>query len=201
MSPEIEDEARLDALWRAHAPAVVRYARRRVLPAEVDEVVAETFLVAWRRLDEVPPVPLPWLLGVARGVSANVCRSARRRDALTTRLGRQPPVLPPLTTDLPTPLELALQSLRPDDRELLTLLAWDGLSREEAATALGVSRGTFAVRLHRVRRRVRHLLDGDGEPAPAPPPVAALPARTTARPPASQPTASADTALERTTTP
>lgn len=79
-------EQRLDALWREYAPAVVRYAQRRVLPAEVDEVVAETFLVAWRRLEAVPDYPLPWLLGVARGVSANVRRTARRRDALTDRL-------------------------------------------------------------------------------------------------------------------
>lgn len=84
-------EQRLDELWSEHAPAVVRHARRRVLPAEVDEVVAETFVVAWRRLDDVPVVALPWLLGVARAVSANVRRTARRRDALTDRLAAQVP--------------------------------------------------------------------------------------------------------------
>lgn len=154
-------EERLDDLWRAYASAVVRYARRRVLPAEVDEVVAETFVVAWRRLDDVPENALPWLLGVARGVSANVRRTARRRDALTDRLVAQVPAdepAPPDDEGLSPPLAAALQALAPDDRELLTLLAWDGLTREEAARALGVSRATLAVRLHRVRRRVTALL-------------------------------------------
>ena len=163
MPPAADPDAVLDEMWREHAAAVVRYARRRVLPAEVDEVVAETFLVAWRRLDDVPAYALPWLLGVARGVSANVRRSARRHDALTDRLGADRAIAWDGVDDafmsLGESLERALDALRPDDRELLTLLAWDGLSREQAATALGISRGTLAVRLHRVRRRVRNLLD------------------------------------------
>src|SRR3954451_24137686 len=77
-----------DRLWLEHAPAVLRYARRHVLPDEVEDVVAETFVVAWRRLDEVPPYGLPWLLGVARHVSANVPRGRRREEALA---GRVPP--------------------------------------------------------------------------------------------------------------
>ena len=67
-------EARFDRLWADHAAAVVRYARRHVLPDDVEDVLAETFVVAWRRLDEIPEFGLPWLLGVARGVSANVRR-------------------------------------------------------------------------------------------------------------------------------
>ena len=158
-------EEQLDELWLAYAHAVVRYARRRVLAAEVDEVVAETFVVAWRRLDDVPELALPWLLGVARGVSANVRRTARRRDALTDRLTAQVPS-PDRDVDLSlsTRVEAALDELRPDDRELLTLLAWDGLTREQAAEALDVSRGTLAVRLHRVRRRMRVLL---AQPTPS----------------------------------
>lgn len=153
-------EDRLDQLWRAYAPAVVRYARRRVLPAEVDEVVAETFVVAWRRLDDVPDMALPWLLGVARGVSANVLRAARRRSALTDRIIAEVPLRPahPAEASLSAKVEAALDALRPDDRELLTLLAWDGLTREQAAEALDVSRGTLAVRLYRVRRRMRAVL-------------------------------------------
>jgi RNA polymerase sigma-70 factor (ECF subfamily) len=167
-------EVRLDALWHSHAGAVVRYARRRVLPGEVDEVVAETFLVAWRRLDEVPEYPLPWLIGVARGVSANVLRTARRRTALTDRLTatagpeRAMEIDDP---DLAGPLTLALASLRPQDRELLMLLAWDGLSHDEAATALKISRGAVAVRLHRLRRRLKTQLDLPGPPDDAPQPT------------------------------
>lgn len=168
-------EDRLDELWRAYAPAVVRYARRRVLPAEVDEVVAETFVVAWRRLDEVPDMALPWLLGVARGVSANVLRAARRRSALTDRIIADVPLAPADSAEasLSTELEAALDALRPDDRELLTLLAWDGLTREQAAEALDVSRGTLAVRLYRVRRRMRAALADTASPA-APDGAAAL---------------------------
>lgn len=166
-------EERLDALWREHAPAVVRYAQRRVLPSEVDEVVAETFLVVWRRLDEVPDYPLPWLLVVARGVSANVRRTARRRDALTDRLitMREPEALVEQEPggELDAPLQQALRALRPEDRELLTLLAWDGLTRPEAAEALSISRGALAVRLHRVRRRLRTQLEPppEGDPRAA----------------------------------
>lgn len=154
------DEQDFEALWRDHAAAVVRYARRRVLPGEVDEVVAETFLVAWRRLDEVPEPALPWLLGVARGVSANVLRSARRRDALTERLAIQPVRAPLLHAD-GSQVAAALARLGERDRELLTLLAWDGLDAAQAAESLGVSRATFAVRLHRARRRLRAALDHD----------------------------------------
>ena len=156
--PHESRESQLDALWRTHAPAVLRYARRRMLPAEVDEVVAETFVVAWRRLDDVPEVALPWLLGVARGVSANVRRTARRLDALTDRLAAQPAQDDEVEPTLSERVEAALDGLRPDDRELLLLLAWDGLTREQAAQALGVTRGTLAVRLHRVRRRMQGLL-------------------------------------------
>jgi RNA polymerase sigma-70 factor (ECF subfamily) len=82
-------EQRFDQLWKDHAPSVLRYARRHVLPDEVEDVVAETFVVAWRRLDEVPPFGLPWLLGVARNVSANVRRSRHRQEALSGRIAAE----------------------------------------------------------------------------------------------------------------
>lgn len=153
-------EQRFEQLWQEHAAAVVRYARRRVLPGEVDEVVAETFLVAWRRIDEVPDPALPWLFGVARGVSANVLRSARRRDALHERLAGQPMRRGTSHAD-PRELASALAQLSERDRELLTLIAWDGLAPAQAAEALGCSRATLAVRLHRARRRLRTALDAE----------------------------------------
>ncbi|MEU2351067.1 sigma-70 family RNA polymerase sigma factor [Modestobacter sp. NPDC049651] len=155
----MNSEQRFDQLWRDHAPAVVRYARRHVLPDDVEDVVAETFVVAWRRLDEVPPFGLPWLLGVARHVSANVRRGHRRRDALTERIGAEPaddPAWPVGGAD--DTVTAALRRLSDTDRELLTLLAWDGLSHEEAAEALGCTRGALKVRLHRARRRFAALL-------------------------------------------
>ena len=172
-------EARFDRLWADHAAAVVRYARRHVLPDDVEDVLAETFVVAWRRLDEIPESGLPWLLGVARGVSANVRRSRRRQGALHERLvavgeGEEPGLVDtwPLLQDGPT--LAALHALSDADRELLTLLAWDGLTQEEAAEALGCSRGALKVRLHRARRRFAQLVDPprdvtvERRPAPQP---------------------------------
>jgi RNA polymerase sigma-70 factor (ECF subfamily) len=159
-------ETLFDELWQQHAATVVRYARRRVPDVEVDEVVAETFLVAWRRIDEVPAFALPWLLGVARGVSANVHRSTRRRVALHLRLtatGAHPGSTTSghlrTSPDRAERVLRALADLREPDRELLTLIAWDGLTHAQAAEALGCSRQTFAVRLHRARRRLRAALD------------------------------------------
>lgn len=164
MAPVTEPgETRFDQLWADHAVAVVRYARAHVLPDDVEDVVAETFVVAWRRLEEVPEFGLPWLLGVARGISANARRARRRQGALHDRLvvlretGQEPEDPWPLSGDSTT--IAALQALPDADRELLTLLAWDGLSQEEAAVALGCSRGALKVRLHRARRRFTQLAD------------------------------------------
>jgi RNA polymerase sigma-70 factor (ECF subfamily) len=131
-----------------------------VPPAEVDDVVAETFVVAWRRIGSMPDPALPWLLGVARGVAANTTRSANRRNALHTRLASAEPA-----PDRAAALDgsdaesgsvmAALDRLSAADRELLTLIAWDGLTPAAAAQALGCSRATLAVRLHRARARLR----------------------------------------------
>ena len=164
-------DARFDRLWADHAAAVVRYARSRVLPDDVEDVVADTFTVAWRRLEEVPDFGLPWLLGVARGVAANARRTRRRQGALSERLlaladgahggDVADDVWPLLDTDSAT--FAALRALSDADRELLTLLAWNGLTPEEAAEALGCSRGALRVRLHRARRRFTQLVDVAGE--------------------------------------
>ncbi|MEV0898485.1 sigma-70 family RNA polymerase sigma factor [Actinoplanes sp. NPDC049802] len=151
MGDDAPDEERFDRLWRDHAAAVLAYARRRVDGDQADEVVAETFVVAWRRLREIPEAARPWLFGVARRVSANVRRSEQRREALHDRLAAQPVPAAGVPSGV---VGRALERLPADDRELLMLLAWDGLTRPEAAAALGCSRGTLAVRLHRARRRL-----------------------------------------------
>ncbi|GGN05678.1 RNA polymerase sigma-70 factor (ECF subfamily) [Actinoplanes campanulatus] len=165
MGDDAPDEERFDRLWRDHAAAVLAYARRRVDGDQADEVVAETFVVAWRRLREIPEATRPWLFGVARRVSANVRRSEQRREALHDRLAAQPR---PSTGDPSGLVGRALDRLPADDRELLMLLAWDGLTRPEAAAALGCSRGALAVRLHRARRRLKTVMtDLAGESGPA----------------------------------
>ncbi len=173
-------DQRFDGLWRDHAHAVLRYARRRVLPADVDDVVAETFVVAWRRLDEVPDPALPWLLGVARGVSANAVRSARRRDALADRVAgtgehdprRAATDVTARALDADGAATSALRRMSEIDREVLTLLAWDQLSQTEAATVIGCSPGALKVRLHRARKRFTGLL---GQSPPDPRPIALVP--------------------------
>jgi RNA polymerase sigma-70 factor (ECF subfamily) len=151
---------RFERVFDAHFRAVLAYAVRRGERAEADDVVAETFLVAWRRLDELPEDPKPWLLGVARGVLANQRRAAGRRAALGRRLAheREAPVA---ALDQPPVLE-ALARLPERDREVLLLVAWDGLSTDVAAAALGCSRTAMKVRLHRARRRLRAELDALG---------------------------------------
>ena len=146
---------------------MLRYAARRVPAAEVDDVVAETFVVACRRLDAVPDPALPWLLGVARGVAAHAVRAANRRASLERRLA----VVPPPVAQRPLVAEAVLQALArlsPSDRELLTLIAWDGLTPAEAAAALGCARGTLSVRLHRARSRLRRELAALGTPTVEP---------------------------------
>src|SRR5438128_8177970 len=102
------------------------------------DVVGETFLIAWRRLDAVPADPLPWLLNVAGKVLANRRRSSQRHDAFTADLARSlgaSPVFDPADA-IPTRLaiEEALRHLPPAEREALTLVAWDGLDVRAGAT-------------------------------------------------------------------
>ena len=143
-------------MWREYASAVAAYALRRTSPEAVEDAVAETFLVAWRRLDEVPPEPLPWLYGVARRTLANQRRARARRASLTTRLELELPALAPQSGD--GRVVEALGALSPRDRELLMLVAWEGLTPAEAAVALGTSAVACRVRLHRARRRLAAIL-------------------------------------------
>lgn len=172
----LSPEERLEQWWHDHSLAVLRYAQRRVAPADVEDVVTETFTIAWRRSAEVPDFPLPWLLGVARRVAANTVRSGERRTALLDRLARAHEQSQPSVTD--GGIQEALEQLSDDDRELLTLIGWDGLSPHEAADALGCAHATLRVRLHRARGRLRRALTDQVSPSPpAPDPPARQPAR------------------------
>jgi RNA polymerase sigma factor (sigma-70 family) len=161
------DDERFEALYGAHAGAVLAYARRRTSPANADDVMAEVFLTAWRRLADVPRDERIWLLGVARRVLANQRRGQTRQRALRERLEPQLPwSSPPADRDPPDQRVLrALAGLREDDREALLLLGWEELSHAEAARVLGIRARTFSVRAHRARRRLALALAA-GEPAP-----------------------------------
>jgi RNA polymerase sigma-70 factor, ECF subfamily len=153
-----ERATRFEAMFERHAARVYAYAVRRSDPDAAGEVVGETFLIAWRKLDAVPAEPLPWLLNVAGNVLANRRRSVARRTVFLADLGaraRSAPAGNPLDV-VPTRLaiEEALNRLPPAEREAITLVAWDGLDVGEGAEAAGCSRATFSVRLHRARRRL-----------------------------------------------
>lgn len=156
----VERQAQFERLYREYADRVHAYALRRTTPSAADDIVAEVFVVVWRRLDHVPEEPLPWLLGVARRVVANRRRGESRAAALHERLAdsssrSEPAVVSPEVDDR---VQRALAGLPERDRELLLLIAWEGLRVNEAAAALGVRSGTLAVRLHRARQRLARAL-------------------------------------------
>jgi RNA polymerase sigma-70 factor, ECF subfamily len=145
-----------ERLYEEHWTAVLGYCRRRASAEVADEVLNETFLIAWRRLDDVPRDARTWLIGVARKVLANHWRGERRRQALTDRLAATEwrPVAPreePADADA---LRRALSELSEPDREALMLVYWDGLSPTQAAAVLEASPAAVRVRLHRARRRL-----------------------------------------------
>jgi RNA polymerase sigma factor (sigma-70 family) len=153
-----ERRAGLEDLYAAHAGAVRGYLRQRTDAATADDLLSEVFVVAWRRLEKVPPDPVPWLLACARNVLAHSHRSERRRVALIDRLrdNKRPESMP--VRDGRSRLAEALATLGERDREALLLIAWDDLSPEQAAAVLGCSRRAFAMRLHRGRKRLAAAL-------------------------------------------
>ncbi|MGD9571100.1 MAG: RNA polymerase sigma factor [Thermoleophilia bacterium] len=166
--------AAFEALWDAHFDAVLGYARRRSDPDAAPEAAAETFAVAWRRWDEVPDDPLPWLLGVCRRVIANQRRGEGRRRRLLARLAGLPPEVVPDMAEVRAEADAvrsAFLRLGARDRETLALVAWDGLTPAQAADVCGCSPGAFANRLHRARRRLAGELGRAAESSPAADPV------------------------------
>jgi RNA polymerase sigma-70 factor (ECF subfamily) len=157
--------ARFEALFEAHHAAVLAYARRRAPDDLAADVASAAFEVLWRRIDDLPADARPWLYGVARGLLANRRRGDARRVRLVDRLSRRSgPASPGPSPDAAdaaidgAAARAALARLRPDDRELLMLVAWEGMAADQAASVLGITESTFAVRLHRARRRLEDQL-------------------------------------------
>lgn len=149
---------------------ILGYALRRTDTVEdAHDVVSETFLAAWRRLDDVPAGPRSrlWLYGTARNAVANHYRGRQRQRRLDTKLrGVRPGVLegsaaPSEPDELPA-VATAFSRLGDSDRELLLLVGWEGLDASELAEVLGCTRATARVRLHRARRRFAAQLDAEG---------------------------------------
>jgi RNA polymerase sigma-70 factor (ECF subfamily) len=157
MGRDVDRRGAFEQLFAAHYWAVRAYVLRRAPSASAEDVLAETFLVAWRRLDSLGEDPLPWLFGVARRVMANQQRAERRRGALTARLqgllaGQTSEWDPPAA--MSEELAVAMVSLSPPEREALLLVAWEGLDPARAAQAAGCSPAAFRARLHRARRHI-----------------------------------------------
>jgi RNA polymerase sigma-70 factor (ECF subfamily) len=154
IDPDPEPERRFSRIYHAHHAQVYAYAVSRTGRQLADDVVGDTFLVAWRRLDAVPAVPLPWLLGVARNVVRERFREEARQASLAAELRAWVAEAEADVADGVTEkaaVLAALAQLSEDDRELLTLVAWHGLSSRQAAQVVGCSSATLFVRLHRAR--------------------------------------------------
>ncbi|HSQ37748.1 MAG TPA: sigma-70 family RNA polymerase sigma factor [Acidimicrobiia bacterium] len=161
---------RFRALYDTAYPRMMAYALRRARTREdALDVVSETMLTVWRRLDEIPTDRrrLPWVYAVARRVLANHYRTVARRDRLAARVVHEPGSATPEFDAV----HQALDALRPDHREILTLTAWDDLDNDEIAVVLGITPAAVAVRLHRARARLARELGrlgvtGDVEKSP-----------------------------------
>ncbi|GAA2109557.1 RNA polymerase sigma factor [Actinomadura alba] len=163
---EPDPRERFTVLYDTYHPRVHAYAVSRAGRQLAEEVTSETFCVAWRRFGDLPDPPLPWLLGVARNVLRESFRAQVRQDSLTAELRAWTSAAEAAHGDVgdavverATVLQ-ALAGLSEDDRELLTLVAWHGLSPREAAKVVGCSTATYFVRLHRARKRLERALSG-----------------------------------------
>jgi RNA polymerase sigma-70 factor (ECF subfamily) len=159
-----ERHARFDGLFASYSSDIVAYCSWRAgSAADAQDAVADVFLAAWRRLDDLPEgdAARVWLYATARKVLANQRRSNRRRAALRERLVLEPARAhePPSPDREDTLVHEALRRLGPRDREVLLLAEWEGLSPAQIAAVLGCLTVTARGRLHRARRRFHAAFD------------------------------------------
>jgi RNA polymerase sigma-70 factor (ECF subfamily) len=143
---------RFERIYAEHHEAVRAYIRRRAPEAVVDDVVSDTFVVCLRKIDRVPAEPLPWLYAVARKTLAN-----ERRKRSRVAYGHEIAVAEPAPVGDGV-LAAAFNGLDGRDREVLRLVAWEGLSLADAATVLGCSAVACRVRYHRAKSRLASKL-------------------------------------------
>ncbi|GAA1610160.1 RNA polymerase sigma factor [Actinoplanes couchii] len=157
----MDQQERFRALHRNTYADLLRFVERRVPADEAEDIVSTVFLTAWRRLADVPEDARPWLFAVARRTMANQTRGWLRRQALDVRLSGDGFHEPDGATGAATrvDLERAWRTLSAGDREVLALIAFDGLTSEQAATVLNCRRSTFAMRLTRARKRLQSALE------------------------------------------
>jgi RNA polymerase sigma factor (sigma-70 family) len=165
------DPQRFAELYDRHAPDIHRYVARRLGDSAADDVVAETFLVAFRRRDRFDPsrgAARPWLYGIA----SNLIAGHRRSEVMQYRVLAKTAVDPVVeghhdraeervaAAAVTRQLGAALARLAKRDRDVLLLVAWESLTYDEVAQALGIPIGTVRSRLNRARKKVRKALGG-----------------------------------------
>lgn len=168
-SATAEQEEAFCHVYHSYYPQVFRYLRRRTDEQSAMDATAETFLVAWRRRNDMPAGTscLPWLYGVARRVLSNQRRGERRRKALTLKVAATARRSEPSIEERVVPedhIQAVLQAmarLRPDDREVLRLAEWEGLSHAEIGVAMGCSTHAVDQRMYRAMRRLASELPSD----------------------------------------
>jgi GDPmannose 4,6-dehydratase len=159
---EIADDgpARFEVFYSAHHAPIAAYVRRRVVEHDVEDVIAQVFLIAWRRLAQIPPPPEDrlWLFGVARRMVADHRRSTMRRRRLSERLAEEARGSAGSVgaAEFTQPrVDRALRALRPGEREVLRLVLWEGASHTEAAALFGCTPNAAELRYRRARSRFR----------------------------------------------
>jgi RNA polymerase sigma-70 factor (ECF subfamily) len=166
-------QQRFEQVYSDNRGAILGYVLRRTSNADdAADVIADTFLTAWRRLDDMPPggAARPWLYGVARRALANHHRGERRRTALGERLRSEltasafgePRSDHAAAPPVPEDIAAAFRDLPERDREVLSLAAWEGLDAGQIAVVLACSRNAARIRLHRARRRFTLALRESG---------------------------------------
>jgi RNA polymerase sigma-70 factor (ECF subfamily) len=158
------ERIRFERMYVEHHRDVLAYCARRVHDSEAWDVCAETFLVAWRKLDDVPESSLPFLYQIARRVLSNHRRSRNRRDNLEKRLlglgvapGEDLSVVVAVR-DQDRRIRQAVRRLGPVDREIIMLDAWEEMPRQAIADITGLSRDAIDHRIHRAYRRLERIL-------------------------------------------
>jgi RNA polymerase sigma-70 factor (ECF subfamily) len=172
-------EERFRALYADAYADLLRFAQRRMHPSHAEDIVAEAFLVAWRRADELPGETddaRAWLFGIARNCLLNGVRGQGRQNALTVRIAETAPAA---SADGPedaavqrAELAVAWSRLTAGEQEVLSLAVFEGLTSAQAARVMGISATSYRLRLMRVRRALRRLMDSAPDPAPRVPTAA-----------------------------
>jgi RNA polymerase sigma-70 factor (ECF subfamily) len=157
-------------MYDAHRSQVWAYTACLAGRQRADDLVSDTFVVAWRRFGDIPDPALPWLLGVARNMVRQHVRTQVRQGSLESELLRwaeiDPPIYPEETAVARVDIVRALARLPVKDREVLVLTAWQDLTPHETAQVIGITPTAIRVRLHRARRRLAATLDTASPPSP-----------------------------------